>query len=409
MSSERLDQVKSLIDRALDLPQDQREGFLRRACDGDEDLRLEVESLLDQEGAGRLWPEAPIVPSLKEPVNGQAPKLEPDERIGPYRVLGPLGEGGMGEVVLAVREDEFSQRVALKVVHPKYVSRELLHRFHEERQILAELEHPNIARILDGGTTAGDRPYFAMEYIEGSPIDAYCDRHGLDVRQRLELFVDVCRAIHLAHTNLVVHRDLKPSNILVTPGGAPKVIDFGIAKRIRPEGLDAGPALTGLGRKPMTLRYAAPEQVEGRQITTATDVYALGVLLYELLTRRSPYDSRTDLELADAIRGTDPERPSTATQAEGDLEELYLDRDLDAIVLKAMRKEPDARYGSAEQLAEDLQRYLDREPVQARRGTWTYRTGKFVRRRWLGISAAAALFLLAVSAPIHRATLNGPD
>jgi serine/threonine-protein kinase len=297
----------------------------------------------------------------------------------------------MGSVVLARREDDFEKPVALKRVHTR-LSDDLIRRFHRERQILAQLEHPNIARILDGGTDGDGRPYFAMELVPGEPIDRYCEIHGLGLRPRLELVLHVCSALALAHRNLVVHRDIKPSNILVTADGVPKLLDFGIAKRL--ETADEETELTRHQERPMTLRYASPEQITGGPITTASDVYGLGVLLYLLLTGGHPLarDGDSDLELAEAIREREPRRPSAAVADPRRRREL--EGDLDAIVHKALRKEPEQRYGSVAELAEDLGRHLAGRPVHARQGTWLYVAGRFVRRHRLALVAALAVMLL---------------
>ena len=389
MNPQGLEQVKKLLERALELPPTERRTFLRGASD-DEEIRHEVESLLAEEGNEGPWPEAPIVPMRVR--NGSAPKLPAGQRIGPYRVLDTLGEGGMGKVALAVREDDFEKRVALKVVSAERLNDDLLQRFHNERQILARLEHPNISRILDGGTTDDGLPFFAMELVEGIPIDRYCREHELSLEDRLQLFLSVCSALEHAHRNLVVHRDLKPSNILVTPSGVPKVLDFGIARLLDPKDTRE---LTVQGLAPMTLRYASPEQILNQTVTTATDVFTLGLLLYLLLTDGHPFDGegKSDLELAEEIRDTDPTPPSGATA-----EPLRhrLRGDLDSIVTKALRKEPTERYGSVESFAEDIRRYLDGRPVEARRGNWTYQTGKWLRRYWLPVAAASMVMTLSI-------------
>jgi serine/threonine protein kinase/tetratricopeptide (TPR) repeat protein len=340
-------------------------------------------------------------------------------RIGAYQVLRELGHGGMGTVFLAARaDDQYQKRVAIKVVRG---GAEVIRLFRRERQILAGLEHPNIARLLDGGTTDDGLPFFVMEYVEGEPIDRYCDAHALSTHERLRLFQGVCAAVQHAHRNLAVHRDLKPGNILVTAEGIPKLLDFGIAKLVSPGTPGEGATATGLA---MTPAYASPEQARGGLVTTATDVYSLGVILYEILTGHRPYrlKSYEPLEVLRAVSEEVPEKPSTAVRRtdvtvlpdgttgettavsvsrtrEGTPERLRkrLRGDLDTIVMMALRKEPDRRYGSVEALSEDIRRYLEGLPIEARKGTVGYEAGKFVRRHWMGVSAAAAVFVLLVA------------
>ncbi len=390
MSQVDVRSVKEILDRTLEQPASERAGFLAKACAGDEPLRREVESLLEQEDATRPWCEGPILPLLAR--DGTFGGFQEGQRIGPYRVVDTLGEGGMGAVALAVRQDDFEKQVALKVVKPGRLSEEMTRRFENERQILAQLEHPNVARILDGGTTLDGFPYFVMEYVEGHPVDEYCQ--DLSIRERLRLLLRICSALQLAHQNLVVHRDLKPSNILVTEEGVPKLLDFGIAKRLEAE---PGTEVTRFEHRPMSLRYASPEQIAGGPITTGTDIYSLGVLLYQLLTGRHPFASRVDdaFKLAQAIREEEPTAPSAAVSDPAIRRSLA--GDLDSIVLKAMRKEPERRYGSVERLADDVRSHLGGQPVSAREGTWTYRAGKFMRRHKLPLAAATILVLFTVA------------
>jgi len=344
-------------------------------------------------------------------------------RIGPYRLIRELGAGGMGEVYLAERADaEFDQQVAIKLVHGHGVKS----RLKIERQILAQLDHPNIAHLLDGGTLADDTSYIVMEYVDGVPIDTYCDSHRLDLGARLRLFQTVCAAVHYAHQNLIVHRDLKPSNILVTKSGVPKLLDFGIAKLL--DHRQAGPhtlALTQADIRIMTPEHASPEQVRGQPITTASDVYVLGVLLYRLLAGIGPYVIASmrlnDIERAicekspplpsQAIGREDPTRARKLAEARstspGRLQRA-LHGDLDNIVCMAMRKEPERRYGSAQQLASDIQRYLDGKPVIAHGDTFSYRSAKFVRRHWLPVAAGAGAFglILAFAVTAHVQSLR---
>jgi serine/threonine-protein kinase len=319
--------------------------------------------------------------------------------VGSYRLQRLLGRGGMGSVYLASRADAAYQKdVAIKLIAPGISDAGIIQRFHHERQTLAALEHPNIARLVDGGTTAEQQPYLVMEYVDGEPIDDYCDRRSLSTRERLTLFRQVCAAVQYAHQNLVVHRDLKPDNILVTSDGEPKLLDFGIAKLLQ---TDAAPEQTRLtqGSGPMTLSYASPEQVRGEPITTATDVYALGVLLYRLLSGRHPYERyRASMAmLGGAICQVDPEPASRAAAASGARDVArQLEGDLDTIVARAFDKEPTRRYQSAQQLSDDIQRHLEDRPVLARRDTVRYRANRFVRRHTFGTVAAALAVVLLV-------------
>ena len=412
MLAERWQRIESLFAAAAARPAEERTGFLDAHCGDDPELRAEMERLLSaDESAGTFIEQA--VEAQASALAGDALDVRTGQLIGPYRVVGQLGRGGMSSVYLAVRADEqFRKRVAIKLVRRGMDTDDILRRFRGERQILASLDHPNVARLYDGGTTADALPYFVMEYIEGQPIDAFCDERRLTVRERLILFRSVCAAVHYAHCNLVVHRDLKPSNILVTTGGEPKLLDFGIAKLLNPELADATLAPTGNHGKPMTPGYASPEQVTGRPITTASDVYSLGVLLYELLAGRRPYRVEGREEIERVVCTLAPERPSLAlfqtaprrraavSEARGASPEQLrraLSGDLDNIVLMALRKEPARRYGSVEQLAEDLSRHLAGRPVIARQDTVGYRLAKFARRHRAGVAAAVAVAGLAVA------------
>jgi eukaryotic-like serine/threonine-protein kinase len=349
-------------------------------------------------------------------------------RSGRYRILEEVGRGGMGAVFAAVRDDgEFEQKVALKVIKSGLSTSTIVRRFRHERQILASLEHPNIARLLDGGMSDDGLPFYVMEFIEGEPIDEYCRGRHLGVRERLELFRQVCAAVSYAHRRLIVHRDLKPSNILVTADGRAKFLDFGIAKALSQTESGAQSTATQLGL--MTPDYASPEQFRGETVTTSTDVYSLGVVLYELLTDALPYDL-TGLRLDQMLKlvcETEPARPSQAfrdggTGGQGDRETRRMEGgetfdedasvstspllpvspsqlrgDLDNIVLKALRKEPERRYESVEQFAEDIRRHLEQLPVSARPDTFAYRASKFVRRNRVGVVAASLVFLALIA------------
>lgn len=344
------------------------------------------------------------------------------DRIGPYRVLRTLGAGGMGEVYLAERADaQFEQQVAIKVVHGGALAVGMHSRLKVERQILAQLDHPNIAHLLDGGALPDGSAYIVMEYVDGIAIDAFCDSNCLDITARLKLFQTVCGAVHYAHQNLIVHRDLKPSNILVTAAGVPKLLDFGIAKLLDDrQAARHTLAVTQADIRVMTPDHASPEQVRGQAITTSSDVYVLGVLLYKLLCGSGPFfiSSVRLAEIERAICEKDPPPPSDMvnTNDSSDSRAIAEDRsstanrlrrtlrgDLDNIVLMAMRKEPERRYGSAQQMAGDIQRYLEGKPVIARRDTLSYRSTKFVKRHWLPVTAGvgAAFLILAFAATTY--------
>ncbi|HXW08654.1 MAG TPA: serine/threonine-protein kinase [Vicinamibacterales bacterium] len=351
--------------------------------------------------------------------------MYPGASLGPYRLVREIGRGGMGTVYLAVREDdEFRKRVAIKVLKPGMDSEAIVRRFRHERQILAGLDHPYIANLLDGGTTPEGLPYFAMEYIDGQPIDRWCEARQLDTTARIELFRRVCAAVQYAHQNLIVHRDIKPGNVLVTGDGTPKLLDFGIAKLLNPELGESGSALTMAGPQMMTPEYASPEQVRGEPVSTSSDVYSLGVLLYELLTGTRPYriTSRAPSEIARVVCGSEPPRPSTAVTGTGLTQRgddaprasapgppsvattperlrRRLAGDLDNIILKALSKDPGRRYASVDLFSEDLRRHLTGLPVTARRDTPGYRVSKFVERNRAAV-VAAGLVLLALIAGI---------
>jgi eukaryotic-like serine/threonine-protein kinase len=418
MTPERMEQISEIVEKALALEKEKRRKYLDETCASDSELRGEVESLLDShEQAGSQFLDVPAM-TLDLRSGADRVPVRAGRTIGPYLILEEIGHGGMGEVFSAVRADgQYEKKVAIKLVRSGYDTEFILERFRNERQILASLDHPNIARLLDGGTTADGLPYLAMELVEGVPIDEYCDKRKLSVTARLQLFRQVCAAVQYAHQHLVIHRDIKPSNILVTADGAPKLLDFGIAKI-----LDAAGSVEATSLRPMTPEYASPEQIRGEPITTATDVYSLGVVLYQLLTGRSPYqvDARTPAKLADAITKSEPERPSTSVHRsesvmqDGELlaltpEQVSCTReespvrlqrrlrgDLDFILLKALRKEPPLRYTSVEQFTEDIRRHLEGVPVSARKGTWNYRAGKLMRRHRAGVAAAALVLVTLI-------------
>jgi serine/threonine-protein kinase len=384
MNEQAAGRVDDLFHRALELPAYARARWLSAECAGDLALLAEVQGLLDAHALrGGILDAPPRSSGARDPGGPR--------RIGPYRVIRELGRGGMGVVYLVERDDgHFRMRAALKLLRGGPDAVELRERFHAERQILASLDHPNIAQLLDGGSTDGHLPYLVMEYVEGLPITEYCTKHGVGVEGRLRLFIDVCAAVHHAHRNLVIHRDLKPGNVLVTGEGQVKLLDFGIAKLLNPA-LSAVPLpVTRTELRVMTPEYASPEQYRGDPLSTASDVYALGVLLYELLAGSRPYElaGRPPQEVGELLLEQEPQRPSAVASGQG--ERRALQGDLDAIVMMALRKEPARRYGSADLLAADIQRHMDGLPVLAHSGNRRYRAGKFLRRH-RGTAAAAAL------------------
>lgn len=427
----RRQKIEQLFQAAIELAPDQRSAFLD-TIDGDSSLRSQVESLLSAHAQAASFTEnaelnetawlydAPTMPlsvEEQEPLSGR--------RIGTYKVIREIGFGGMGTVYLAERDDDnFQKQVAIKVVKRGMDTDFVVRRFRNERQILASLDHPNIARLLDGGTTDDGLPYFVMEYIEGQPISNYCDSRRLTTVERLDLFRKVCSAVHYAHQNLVIHRDIKPANILVTEDGTPKLLDFGIAKLLDPDSVPHTVELTAASMRLLTPEFASPEQVKGEPITTATDIYSLGVVLYELLTGHRPYrvTGKSALDWVRVICDEEPERPSTKVRRD----ETAIDRDgqikvaitaetvshnrnsqpdklrrrlkgdIDNIVLRAIRKEPQRRYASADQFANDIKRHIDGLPVIARKDTFLYRAAKFVRRNRAAV--AVAMIIAAVIA-----------
>ncbi|HWW95374.1 MAG TPA: serine/threonine-protein kinase [Vicinamibacteria bacterium] len=382
MTPDHWGRLKEIFEAALQEPLPEREAFLDRVCT-DPELRTEAGKLLAaHDQAGTFIEDSPVA-GLAAAHAEPAHDAWLGRRVGPYRLLAEIGRGGMGTVYRAVRDDDqYRKEVAIKLVQD-LGSGFVLDRFLNERQILAGLDHPHIARLLDGGTTSDGRPYLVMDLVEGEPIDVYGQRRALDVKARLELFREVCGAVQYAHQNLVVHRDIKPGNILVTRDGTPKLLDFGIAKLLRADGDVRSPPGTVTQFRALTLDYASPEQVRGQPITTASDVYSLGVLLYELLAGQRPHAAKTPEELVRAISEAEPPRPSTVVPE--------LRGDLDNILMMALRKEPSRRYASVEQFSEDVRRYLASLPVIARQDTLRYRATKFVGRHRLGVVASALL------------------
>jgi len=385
------DRLPELFERAIALSGEEREAFLVSESGGDETLlrRLRVLLAADEAASGNTaWDRNAA--QNEAAIEEQAPDPAIGETIGAYRIVELIGKGGMGKVYSAVRVDaEFEQRVAIKRLGRAYDAGDVVARFRSERQILANLDHPNIARLLDGGAGPDGMPYLVMEHIEGIQPLAFCEQHSLPVRQRLILFRKICDAVHYAHQRMVVHRDLKPGNILVTLQGSPKLLDFGIAKVLAPESKDAAEAATRTGMYLMTARYASPEQVRGETVTTASDIYSLGVILYEMLTGHSPYSKldRPVHELMTEVCQELPRNPSAWSRE--------LRGDLDNIIMKALRKDAASRYSSVDQFSEDVQRYLDGRAVLARGDGFFYVAAKFIGRNRLA-AAAASLVLLAL-------------
>lgn len=381
---------RDLFDAAVALAADERGPFLERSC-ADPALRERLRALLvahDEASVGFL--QQPAV-ALSAASAGRAGR-----RVGAYELIRELGRGGMGVVYLAARADEaYEKRVAIKLVSTPLATDELISRFRRERQILAGLEHPYIARLLEGGATEDGLPYLAMEYVEGVRIDEYCRMQELSIADRLRLFAKVCEAVQFAHTNLVVHRDLKPQNILVTSDGTPRLLDFGLAALLSDNG---EAALTRTAPFAMTPQYASPEQAGGARITTASDVYSLGVVLCELLSGARPYElsGRTPTEVFEIVTKQAPSRPSLLAAATSQQLARQLRGDLDTIVMVALQKDPQRRYASAAALAADIQRYLEGRPVAARGDSLAYRTMKLVRRHRVGVAAAAAVLVSLV-------------
>ncbi len=435
MIPERWDEIKEKLNAVLALEPQQRVAYLNQVAEADPELRNELESLIashDQAGADFLNTSA--AHAVLELGEGCAPAASIGRRIGPYQIIEEIGVGGMGEVYRAFRaDDQYQKQVAIKFMRAGRDSGFVLSRFKNERQILATLDHPNIARLLDGGSAEDGVPYFVMELIAGQPIDEYCVNHKLSINERLKLFLQVCSAVQYAHQRLIIHRDLKPGNILVTTEGTPKLLDFGIAKLLDTDAIEGRfePTLTLF--RVLTPGYASPEQVKGEPITTASDVYSLGVVLYELLTGSHPYRraNSTPQEVARAVCEAEPEKPSTAVrkrgsdgdhgdtartglamlEAFGDSTEKLSKRlsgDLDNILLMALRKEPQRRYASVEQFAEDIRRHLENLPVLARKDTARYRTAKFITRHKAGVAAAVVVAIAitaGMAATLHEARI----
>lgn len=408
MDPARWTEVRALFDRIVDLDEAERRAVLEGVRADDPELAAEVEAMIASDGATD-W----VLDEGAAALFGGDDEVPAGRRVGPYRLVELLGTGGMGAVWRAERADgAYRGEVAVKLMRTGFSEDRLARRFRDERQILATLRHPNIARLLDGGTTDDGSPYLVMELVDGVPIDEWCRTRGPGLEERLRLFLEVCSAVEFAHRRMVVHRDIKPGNVLVGADGTPKLLDFGIAKLLEPGDMGLSAVRTRTGSRLLTPRYASPEQIQGEPVTVATDVYSLGVLLHQLLTGVLPYaSSDTPIvgELERAILEQAPTRPSAAVGADGippglprSLERVRrrLRGDLDTIVLTALHKDLDRRYGSVQALARDVEHHLEGRPVEARPDRLGYRVGKFVRRNRAGVAVAAAFVGLLLGSSI---------
>lgn len=397
LEKEKWQKAKQIFQTALDLAEAERTAYIETATEGDGAVKEEVEALLRAHDDAGDFIEEPAFTAADLFESKPRPSLIGKE-IGAYKILSEIGRGGMGVVYLAERADaEYTKKVAVKLIKRGFDTDEIIDRFRNERQILANLEHPNIARLLDGGSTEDGLPFLVMEYVEGLPFNRFCAEQNLDIEERLRLFREVCSAVQHAHRNLVVHRDLKPSNILVDENGAPKLLDFGIAKLLSTAS-DNNRGQTATNFNVMTPEYASPEQMRGEMVTTATDVYSLGVVLYELLTGNRPFSFHNEsLEnIVQTVCRSEPLRPSSMIvskpgraggMALGANDPRVLRGDLDNIILMALRKEPERRYLSVEQFSGDIRRYQEGLPVIAREDSYSYRASKFVQRNKLAVAA----------------------
>ncbi len=422
------DKIKSLFREVCELTPKEREAILNEKCKDDPDLKKEVEALIESsQKAEDAWELSPLH-SDELTDDGNSKNSFDGRIIGKYKIENRIGEGGMAMVYSAVRIDnQFSRRVAIKFIKRGMDTEEIIKRFKIEQQTLAGLDHPNIAKIIDGGTTDDGLSFFVMEYIDGIPITDYCDQNKLSIDQRLELFIQVCSAVNYAHQNLIVHRDIKPSNILITSKGEPKLLDFGIAKLLGREQNINTAALTREGSRLMTVEYASPEQIVGGKITTASDIYSLGVLLYELLTGHLPHSFKNKFppEVEKIITSTNPEKPSTVITkskiiltGSGELNKISPDEisnlrsssvdklkkklsgDMDNLILMALRRDPARRYISVQHLSEDIKHYIERRPVSAHSDSVLYRTNMFVKRHAVWVATSIIILLLIISSVI---------
>lgn len=402
MTPEKWEKVKTIFHDAYDLDERKRAAFIAAECGDDETMLSEVNSLFDSHNESEELFESPAFESISSLVEQNALPSRVGQTIGNYKIESEIGRGGMGAVYLASRADaEFDKKVAIKLIKRGFDTDEVIKRFRHERQILAALEHPNITRLLDGGSTEDGLPFLVMDYVDGKPLHRYCNDRGLSIHRRLEMFLKICAAVAYAHQNLVIHRDLKPSNILVTSDGEPKLLDFGIAKLTGPSASGKTVNNTQTKFQAMTPEYASPEQFSGRPVTTASDIYSLGILLYELLTGHRPFRFETDnfVEISAMITDTTPTKPSTVCRQLGLNTTIdnapavirTLKGDLDNIVMMAIRKETERRYSSVEQFAGEIRRYLGGHPVIAREDTFAYRATKFASRNKVGVASVLGI------------------
>jgi eukaryotic-like serine/threonine-protein kinase len=402
MQPERAQRIADIVEQALEVEVGHRGPLLVELCGDDRELFVEVASLLHFQEKARDFIESPAVETVAELLASERCGLQPGDELNGYKIVSLLGEGGMGEVYLG-DDRRLGRKVAIKLLKFGLGTANILRHFEQEERILAGLTHPNIAQLYGGAVSPNGLPYFVMEYVEGERLDNYCRDNAVPISQRLELFRKICLAVAFAHQRLVIHRDIKPANIRVTPDGEPKLLDFGIAKLLDPGTAAIEQTMTVAAV--MTPEYASPEQVRGETMTTASDIYSLGVVLYELLTDQKPYkiDNRTPTAVARAISEQEPTKPSTAVARSNGNSKSQTPNpkifrgDLDSIVLTALRKEPERRYASVGQFSEDIRRYLEGRPVTARKGTFSYQTSKFIKRNKIAATAATLILLSLIA------------